>query len=139
MRVVPDTNTLVSGLIWSGSPRQMLDQGFAAGWRFFTSAILLAELNRVLRYDRLGKSIRQREQSPEVLFSIARSVLEEIPASTLSTPVSRDPDDDHVLACAVSAQANLIVSGDKDLLVLGQYQGIPIVTVAQALARARTA
>lgn len=111
MRVVPDTNTLVSGLIWSGPPRQMLDQGFAAGWRFFTSAILLAELNRVLRYDRLDQSIRQREQSPEVLFSIARSVLEEIPASTLSTSVSRDPDDDHVLACAVSAQANLIVSG----------------------------
>lgn len=68
MRVVPDTNTPVSGLIWSGPPRQMLDQGFAAGWRFFTSVVLLAELNRVLRYDRLDKSIRQRGQSPEVLY-----------------------------------------------------------------------
>ncbi len=113
----------------------MLDQGFAAGWRFFTSATLLAELERVLRYDRLEKSIRGRMQSPEALFSIARSVLEEIPALALSMPVSRDPDDDHVLACAVSAHADLIVSGDKDLLVLDQYQGIPIVTSAQALVR----
>lgn len=69
MRVVPDTNTLVSGLIWSGPPRQMLDQGIAAGWRFFTSATLLAELERVLRYDRLenpsaGASNHQRCCTP---------------------------------------------------------------------------
>ena len=47
--------------------------------------------------------------------------------------VTEDPDDDHVLACALTAQADLIVSGDKHLLGLGgQYQGIAIVTPAQA-------
>lgn len=45
--------------------------------------------------------------------------------------IVRDPDDDHVLA----AHADLIVSGDQDLLVLGSYQGIPIVTAAEALRR----
>lgn len=50
------------------------------------------------------------------------------------TKVSRDPDDDHVLACALAAKAELIVSGDKrHLLVLGAYQGIPIRTVSDAL------
>ena len=52
----------------------------------------------------------------------------------LPAPVSRDPDDDHVLACALAAKAELIVSGDKrHLLVLGEYQGIPIRTAAEAL------
>jgi putative PIN family toxin of toxin-antitoxin system len=51
----------------------------------------------------------------------------------LSMPVCRDPDDDAVLAVALSAQADLIVSGDADLLDLREYQGIPIVTAAEAL------
>jgi len=47
--------------------------------------------------------------------------------------VSRDPDDDAVLACALAAQADLIVSGDADFLVLKQFQGMRIVTAAQAV------
>nr|WP_239056936.1 putative toxin-antitoxin system toxin component, PIN family [Wenzhouxiangella limi] len=53
--------------------------------------------------------------------------------------VSPDPDDDHVLACALSAKADLIVSGDKDLLVLERFQGIDIVTASHALARIEAA
>jgi len=46
---------------------------------------------------------------------------------------SRDPDDNRVLECAVAGHADLIVSGDKDLLVLGRYDSIPIITVRQFL------
>ncbi|MHB1199755.1 MAG: putative toxin-antitoxin system toxin component, PIN family [Polaromonas sp.] len=53
----------------------------------------------------------------------------------MTQPICRDPDDDAVLACAKVAQANLIVSGDQDLLVLQAFEGIPIVTAAQALER----
>lgn len=49
--------------------------------------------------------------------------------------VSRDPDDDQVLACALAAQADLIVSGDADLLDLKSFQGIPILTAARAVER----
>jgi predicted nucleic acid-binding protein len=52
----------------------------------------------------------------------------------LPAPVSRDPDDDAMLALAVAAQADFIVSGDGDLLVLNSFEGIPIVTPVQALA-----
>jgi uncharacterized protein len=48
-----------------------------------------------------------------------------------------DPDDDHVIACALAARADAIVSGDKDLLILSAYQGIPILNAAQYLARMR--
>jgi uncharacterized protein len=56
-------------------------------------------------------------------------------APPLPNPVCRDPDDDDVLACALAAQVDVIVSGDKDLLVLGSFEGIPIVTAEQALAQ----
>ena len=51
----------------------------------------------------------------------------------LKSRVCRDPDDDVVLACAVSARADYIVSGDKDLLVLNEFEGTPILSVAQTL------
>jgi predicted nucleic acid-binding protein len=51
--------------------------------------------------------------------------------------IVRDPDDDHVFASALAAQANLIVSGDSDLLGLNIYQGIPIVSAAETLNRIR--
>jgi predicted nucleic acid-binding protein len=54
---------------------------------------------------------------------------------TAIEPTARDPDDDHVLACATTAQAQLIVSRDKDLLTLRKYQGIPILASAEALER----
>lgn len=49
--------------------------------------------------------------------------------------VPNDPDDDHVLACALTARAELIVSGDSDLLELNIYQGIPIIAAAEAMRR----
>lgn len=55
--------------------------------------------------------------------------------SALPYPVCRDPDDDAILACAVAAKADLIVSGDKDLLVLQSHAGIPILTAVLALER----
>lgn len=55
--------------------------------------------------------------------------------SIIAPAVLADPDDDHVLACALAARADLIVSGDADLLGLKSYQGIPIVGPAEALRR----
>ena len=135
LKVVADSNVLVSAFVWRGNPRRLLDDGLAAGWQFYSSELLLAELERVLSYPRIATAIARQRQTPSALFELAQGVLRPVNTTPLVVPVCRDPDDDEVLACAMAAKADLIVSGDADLLILGQYQGIPIITTAQALVR----
>jgi putative PIN family toxin of toxin-antitoxin system len=135
MRLVLDNNILVSALIWQGLPRRVLDEGLEAGWQFYTSGSLMAELERVLQYPHLARAIVKKRQTPDGMLSLVRDVLHEVQVTPLIQPVCRDPDDDAVLACALAAQADLIVSGDQDLLVLQAFEGIQIVTAAQALER----
>lgn len=70
--------------------------------------------------------------------SRSQALVEMVVAPPLPQPVCRDPDDDAVLACALAAQADLIVSGDADLLVLKQFQNIRIITPAEAVKRVIT-
>ena len=137
MRVVLDNNILVSALIWRGLPRRVLDEGLELGWQFYTSPELFDELERVLNYPHLAKAIVKKQQTPTAILNLLRDVLRVVQAPALTSRVCRDPDDDAVLACAKSASADLIISGDQDLLVLHAVEWIQIVTAAQALERLR--
>ena len=137
MRVVLDNNILVSTLIWRGLPRRVLDEGLELGWQFYTSPELFDELERVLNYPHLAKAIVKKQQTPTAILNLLRDVLRVVQAPALTSRVCRDPDDDAVLACAKSASADLIISGDQDLLVLHAFEWIQIVTAAQALERLR--
>ncbi len=77
----------------------------------------------------LARSNTSREQTLDELYRLAE-VVEPPP---LPEPACRDPDDDEVLALAVAARAELIVSGDSDLLTLKSFQGVPIVSPAEAV------
>jgi uncharacterized protein len=136
MRVVVDTNTLISALLWQGTPYKLfLTLRDNNGIELFTSPALLAELADVLARPHLNARLLKINQSPEnLLAEITRAfvVIRPIP---LTQPVRRDPDDDEVLACALTARANFIVSGDADLLVLKTYEGIDILNAVQAISR----
>jgi uncharacterized protein len=136
MRVVVDTNTLISALLWQGSPYKLfLSLRADNGIELFTSPVLLAELADVLTRPHLNARLLKINQSPEnLLADIARAFVV-IRPTPLTQPVCRDPDDDEVLACALTARANFIVSGDTDLLVLKTYEGIDILNAAQAISR----
>jgi len=133
VRVVLDTNIVVSGLLWRRAPRALLDAARDARIDLFTSAWLLDELSDVLPRAKLQAKVRASGLSPGELLAgyaqLARLVL----AANVPPVVLADPEDDHVLACALAAQADLIVSGDSHLLNLKAYQGIPIVLAADAL------
>lgn len=135
MRIVADTNLVVSAFLWGGVPRQLLDAVREHGITLCTSPALIAELEDVLSRGKFAKRFALTGLTPALLLDRYRALATLVEPAALSAPVSRDADDDQVLACALAAQADFIASGDGDLLVLKSFQGMPIVTAAQALQR----
>jgi uncharacterized protein len=135
VRAVVDTNVLVSGLFWRGPPRALMEMARTGALRLVTSPTLLAELADVLIRPRFKTKLARSGTDDATVLADLRLLAEIIDPPPISAPASRDPDDDAVLALAVAAQADLVITGDNDLLDLGTYVGIPIVRVAEALAR----
>jgi putative PIN family toxin of toxin-antitoxin system len=129
-RAVFDTNTLVSALLFGAStPRRAFDYAFNHG-KVLISLPLVRELYRVLHYPRLERYITPDERA-QFLSQLTREGI--LTTITVQLQVVRDPDDNFVLELAVSGGANVIISGDNDLLTLGRYDSIPIRTPAQFL------
>jgi len=132
VRVVLDTNVLVSGLVaGQGVPRQILDAWVEGCFTLVTSLYLVEELVHVLSYPRIAKRLRISSEEVEALLAALLSQAEVVPGHLCLPGVTRDPKDDSVVACAKEGQADCIVSGDQDLLVLGEYEGIQVVTPRQ--------
>lgn len=135
VRLVLDTNTVVSGLLWDGPPSLLQEAARRGDVALFTSPVLLVELGRVLgRRKFLGPIERAGVALEELIDGYGELAILVAPAP-IAPVVLRDPDDDHVLACALAAQADLIVSGDRDLLDLRTHQHIPIINASDALKR----
>ncbi len=128
-RVVLDTNVLVSGLGWSGQPAAIVDSVAAGEVILVTSSTLLVELRRVLGYPKLAKVFA----NPDSICDLVRAVGVEVEPSITLNVVADDPDN-RVLEAAVESAADYIVSGDNDLLRLGSFRDIPIVTPAAFVA-----
>lgn len=136
MRFVVDTNLLVSGLMYGGLPRQLLDAARAGEFELCTSEVLLAELLDVLGRSKFADRMAQASLSPQILVDDLRKLAIVVTPTNVPRVVPTDPDDDHVLAAALAGAADLIASGDRrDLLPLGSYAGIPIVTAREAMER----
>jgi putative PIN family toxin of toxin-antitoxin system len=135
VRVVLDTNTLVSGIISSGGPpRRLLDGARTQAFESYSSAILLAELLDVLSRDKFARRLEVAGLTPQGIVIDLRRLVSLVDPADLPRVIPADPDDDHVLACAIAARAELIVSGDRHLLDLGgDYRGIHIASPAEAV------
>ncbi len=119
MRAVLDTNVVVTALIWGGKPVALIQAAIDGDLVLYVSPAMLDELNGVLARGHLATRLDRRRSSAEQAIAHYASLAQILDPPPLPSPVSRDPDDDIVLALAAAAQADFIVSGDSDLLVLG--------------------
>jgi len=134
MRVVADTNVVVSGLLWRGNPRQILDAAREGKMDLFTSFVLLEELEDVLTREKFAARLQAAKVTAHELILGYAALAAVIEVEAIDPVILADPDDDDVLACALRAHANVIASGDSHLLDLKQHHGIRILTAAELLA-----
>jgi len=129
MKVVLDSNIFISGIIFGGNPRKIIELVIEGKIQLFISPDILREIKEVLERDKFGFSTAI---TPQVVHEIELMSYIVEPGISHSV-VERDNDDNIIIDCAVEAGAEYVVTGDNDLLSLRQYNNIQIVTPADFL------
>ncbi|MBI4684797.1 MAG: putative toxin-antitoxin system toxin component, PIN family [Nitrospirae bacterium] len=130
-RIVLDTNTLISGLLWDGKEAGIIERTEKKEIKLFISPALLDELEGVLKREKFCKRLEGKE------YTVDKAISKIVLIATLVEPIHKinvirnDPEDNRVLECAVSARADIIVSGDSHLLDIKNYSGIDIMTATE--------
>ncbi|MGN0205279.1 MAG: putative toxin-antitoxin system toxin component, PIN family [Coprococcus sp.] len=126
MKIVVDTNVLISGVFFGGFPRKILSAIVGSRFTACATTEIVDEYEEIIRemIDRKQGHINRNLLTPLIK---AMEIIEPV----THVKLSRDPDDDKFLGCAKDAHALYIVSGDKDLLVLEQFENIQIVTAKE--------
>jgi putative PIN family toxin of toxin-antitoxin system len=133
-KVVFDTNILVSAmLIKNGIPAQILQH--YQQFDLVLSEAIIAEVVRVLHYPHIQKRYAAQVQEADIQTYVKnlRRMGKIIKVQTTLSVVTDDPDDNKILACAQEGAATYLVTGDPDLLIIGEYQGVRILPPAQFL------
>ena len=124
MKVVFDTNILIAAFITEGICAKLLLRARKKQAHLFICPFILREFQHALT-----KKIKAgKDEVKDALELISEAAKETIHPTNEVTGVCRDADDNNILACALAAEADYIVTGDKDLLELKSYRGIKIIT-----------
>jgi putative PIN family toxin of toxin-antitoxin system len=129
LRVVLDTNVLVSAVISDGKPRELLRKGIAKEFSMVTSDRILKELVTVLHRPKFKTS---KDESHRIVLALIRSS-EVVNVKSKFEAVKVDPKDDMIVNTAYDGRADIIVTGDKHLLELENFTGIKIITIENML------
>ena len=130
MRIVIDTNVIASAVFFGGKPYQLLRYIMEGSVDVVASKEIVDEYEEII--------LRLQQKYPAITTKIPlQDLLTKFEIIRVSSDihVSRDPDDDKFISCAIDGKCLYIVSGDEDLLTIGNYDGIEIVTVAGFLER----
>src|SRR6266481_8108139 len=128
MRIVVDTNVIVSALVFGGLPRRVFEVVESGHCEFYYSAEIESETRRVLR-DKFGWDEDRLDRYLPVLWRLG----ERVTPQRRVNAVKEDPDDNRILECALAAGADMTVSGDGHLLRLTAFEGIAILTPREFL------
>ena len=131
MRVVLDTNAVVSALLFSGISSELVSLWQKDLMTLLLSREMLDEYLRVFSYPKFELT---EEEIKELIHEEIPPYAEVVKPKRRLRVVQRDPSDDKFIECAVAGKARVIISGDKDLLSLGRYRQIRILSPAKFLA-----
>ena len=126
MRIVVDTNVLISGVFFGGMPRKVLSAVISKEITAYATEEIVDEYNEIVQ-EMISR--KQGHLNNDILAPLIGTM--EIVEAKTRVELSRDPDDDKFLGCAKDAKALYIVSGDKDFLVLDKFEGIEIITAKE--------
>ncbi|MCA1625349.1 MAG: putative toxin-antitoxin system toxin component, PIN family [Acidobacteria bacterium] len=129
LRGVFDNNVLVSAALLAGVPRQAIDKLLDNGTVLVSVPVLL-ELAEVLNREKFDKYVTHYER---MRFMVSFLKVAEMVEISETITVCRDPKDDKLLELAVDGNADFLVTGDKDLLVLNPFRGVEIITPREFL------
>jgi len=129
VRVVLDTNVLISGIFFSGPPAKLL-----AHWRERNFTTVISE-PIVLECIRVAEEISQKFPQIKITEILERFILnsEIVDTGDLKITECEDPDDNKFLECAIAGNCDIIVSGDKHLLKITEYRGVKIIKAREFL------
>ena len=133
MKVVLDTNVLISAIMFGGKSRDILEMGISGKIRIAISQDILKELAGVLIDKKFRASVPFVQQTIHELSEICEVVI----VTSKINAIKDDPDDNRILECAVSAKADCIVSGDAHLLSLKHFKKIKIYSPSEFLLNAK--
>ncbi len=132
-KVVLDTNTLISGILWDGNEARVIEEAENNKVQLFISQKLLKELEGVLKREKFTRKLEGKESTVEQAVAKIALIATLIEPAKKINIIKDDPDDNRVLECAVTARADVIISGDKHLLKLQTYSGIDIMSARDFL------
>jgi putative PIN family toxin of toxin-antitoxin system len=128
MKVVLDVNVWVSGLLWRGIPGLILDLSKNQQITILVSEALGEELEDTLRRVKFQSKIQSLATTVEGLLTVIEELSQSCSYLSVDAPELRDPDDLIILGTAQASQAEVIITGDRDLLILKSFNNIPILT-----------
>jgi len=132
-KVVLDTNTLISGLLWDGNEARVIEKAENKEIKLFISPELIEELEGVLKREKFCNRLEGKEYTVDKAVSKIALIATLIKPTHKINVIQEDSEDNRVLECAVSAKVDVIVSGDSHLLDLKDYSGIDIITTSEFL------
>lgn len=124
MKAVFDTNVLLAAFLTEGLCAKLLVRARRRQFNLITCPFILHEFERILT-KKFSATKQEKEKALAIIIEAAQDV---VPPSETVSGVCRDKDDDNVLACALEAAVDYLVSGDKDLLALKKFRGTRIIT-----------
>jgi len=125
VRIVVDTNVVISGTFFGGPPRRIIESIVSKEFEAYATPEIIDE------YQEIVEEMIRRKQGhlrKDILSFFTAKV--EIIEPMTKVSICRDSDDDKFISCAIDAKALYIISGDKDLLEIEKYEGVEIITAA---------